>query len=427
MEDHELPLISGAARIRGGSRDEPATKTGMLDIYGDVWRTGGTKTKTGDELDDFLEARAAKVETGSNADSTTIGFNTLKEHFDDVFAIFTDLLRNPEFRQEKIELAKVGMMAGISRRNDDVGEIAEREAARLAYGVENPYSRMAEYSTVGAVTREDLMAWHQQWVAPNNIILGITGDFDAKTMEAMLRKAFTSWPKGKPAPKMNIQFKDPKAGMYFIPRSDAQQSEVRMVHLGTTRNNPDYFAIVVLNEVLSGGSVSRLFSSIRTRQGLAYSVYGGVGTSYDHPGIFALSVGTKSETTDDAIRALHTELDKLAKDGITQEELVRGKESILNSFVFRFDSKEKILQERMLYEFYGYPANFLEQYRAGVEKVTAEDVARVARKYVHKDKLAVLVVGNPAEFDQQLSAFGQVSEIDIAIPEPAGKAPGGTQ
>src|SRR5580700_1341079 len=124
QEDHELPLIDGIARIRGGSRSEPADKAGMLDMYGEVWRTGGTKTQTGDQLDDYLEVRAAKVETNNNADSTSISLACLKEDFDDVFRVFADLLQNPEFRAEKLDLAQKQAEDSISRRNDDVGEIA---------------------------------------------------------------------------------------------------------------------------------------------------------------------------------------------------------------------------------------------------------------------------------------------------------------
>src|SRR5437764_10631789 len=155
QEDHELPMIDGTARIRGGSVNEPPSKTGLVDIYGEVWRTGGTKTQTGDQLDDFLEVRAAKVETGGSSDSTTISFSCLKGDLDDVFKAFSDVLRNPEFNADKIDIARKAMQDAISRRNDEIGEIAHREAVRLAYGPENPYARIPEYSTVGAITRQD--------------------------------------------------------------------------------------------------------------------------------------------------------------------------------------------------------------------------------------------------------------------------------
>src|SRR5579871_2286280 len=176
QEDHELPLIDGSARIRGGSVSEPASKVGLIDIYGDVWRTGGTKTQTGYQLDDFLEVRAAKVETGGGPDSTSIGFSCLKGDLDDVFKVFLDVLQNPEFRAEKLELSQKAMADAISRRNDDVSGIAHREAVKLAYGKDNPYARDAEYATVSAVTRQDLVDWHAKYVHPNNIILGISGD-----------------------------------------------------------------------------------------------------------------------------------------------------------------------------------------------------------------------------------------------------------
>src|SRR5579863_7674846 len=159
QEDHELPLIDGTARIRGGSVNEPNDKTGLTDIYGEVWRTGGTKTRTGDQLDDFLEVRAAKVETGGGPDSTTISFSCLKGDLDDVFKAFVDVLQNPEFRADKIEIAKKGEEDGISRRKDRAGAIAAREAAKLAYGADNPYTREPEYATVAAVTRQDLLDW----------------------------------------------------------------------------------------------------------------------------------------------------------------------------------------------------------------------------------------------------------------------------
>ena len=427
QRDTELPLIDGFARIRGGSREEPAAKTGLMSIYGQAWRTGGTKKRTGDQLDDYLEMRAARVETGGGLDSTSISFSALKQDFDDVFAAFLELLREPEFREEKIELAKRQINTGISRRNDDVAGIAGRESAKLGYGADSPYARVAEYDTVAAVTRDDLLAWHQKTVHPNNIILGIVGDFEPAQMEARLRQAFASWSKGPAMEKAKFEFKDPKPGIYFIPKDDVNQSQIRMVHLGTTRDNPDYYALEVMNEVLGGGFSGRLLRNIRSRKGLAYSAGGGVGTNFDYPGLFRASMGTKSETTAGAIDALFEELDTLKKVPATQEELTRAKQTLLNSFIFEFDSKAEILREQMLYEYYGYPLDFMQRYPAGIEKVTAADVARVADKYVHKEQLAVLVVGKASDFDRPLASLGEVKTIDITIPPPAAakKAAGG--
>jgi zinc protease len=424
QEDHELPLIGGTARIRGGSRDEPANKVGLVDLFGEVWRTGGTKTQTGDQLDDFLEVRAAKVETGGNSDSTTISLSCLKGDFDDVFKVFADLLQNPEFRADKLDLAQKQAQDGISRRNDEVGEIASRESSKLAYGVDNPYAREPEYATVAAVTRQDLIDWHHTYVHPNNVILGISGDFDAAAMEAKLRAAFEAWPKGSELPKDDIQYHPAKPGYYLIPKDDVNQSTIQMVTLGTTRNNPDYYAITVFNEAFGGGFSSRLFNDIRTRRGLAYHVGGAIGANFGHPGIQEFSMGTKSESTIESIQALNEDIDDLAKKPITDEEIKHAKDAILNAFIFRLDSPDKVLYERLTYEYYGYPSDWLDKFPAEIEKVTAADVNRVAAKYVHRNQFAVLVIGNTKDFDKPLSSLGSVKEIDITIPPPPGAKEG---
>ncbi len=421
QEDHELPTIDAIARIRGGSRSEPAAKVGLVSLYGEVWRTGGAKAQTGDQLDDYLEVRAAKVETGGNADSTTISLSCLKEDFDDTFKAFNDLLRQPEFREEKLDLAKREAFDGISRRNDEISDIAHRESVKLAYGAENPYARMPEYATVSAVTRQDLVDWHRAYAHPNNIIFGIAGDFNSAQMEAKLRQAFGDWEKGAAAKAPEIKFETAKPGYYLVKKEDVNQSSIHMVGLGTTRDNPDYYAIEVFNEVFGGGFSSRLVQSIRTAQGLAYSVGGGVGTRFDHPGMLQLAMGTKSATTVQAIQSLYEQIDQLSSKPVSEAEISRAKDSILNAFVFNFDSPDKVLRERMAYEYYGYPADFLERYRAGIEKVTAADVARIIPKYLHKDQLAVLVAGNASEFDKPLSSLGSVTDVDIAIPPPAGE------
>ena len=416
--DHELPLITAVARIRGGSVSEPANKTGLGDLYGEVWRTGGTKTKTGDQMDDFLEIRAAKIETDNQSDSTSISLNCLKGDFDAVFDLYLDLVHNPEFREDKLALAKQQMYTSIARRNDDVEAIVHREALILGYGKDNPYARVPEYATVAAVTRQDLLNWHQQYVYPNNIIFGITGDFDPHAMEARLRQAFASWAKGPQAKTPDVKFTPPKPGYYLVRKSDVNQTTISMLDLGIERSNPDYYALTVMNQIFGGGFSSRLFNNLRTALGLAYSVGGGVGYGWTHPGLTDFVMQTKSASTVDGIKGIYGQIDDLFKDPPNAEEMKRAKDDILNSFIFQFDTPEKVLREKMAYEFYGYPLDFLERYRTEVEKITADDVERVAHKYIHKDQFAVLVVGNDKEFQTPLSSLGPVTDVDIAIPPP---------
>jgi zinc protease len=422
QEDHELPLVRGLLRIRGGSREEPAAQAGLVSILGEAWRTGGTRSRSGDALDDFLEARAAKVETSGGLDSTTLGFDCLKQDFDAVLGVVRELLLEPAFQEEKIALARAQLETEIARRNDDPSGLAAREARKLGYGADSPLARVPEYATVAAVAREQLLGWHRDFVHPNNAVLGMLGDFDARAMQKRLEQALGGWKRGPAARQAALAFRDAQPGVYFVAKDDVNQSNIRMVHLGVRKDNPDYHAIEVMNEIFGGGFSARLFSNLRSKKGLAYSVGGGVGTGWDAPGLFQVAMATKSSSTAAAIEALYEEIDSLHRNPASAEELRRAKDAILNSFVFRFDSREKVLRERMLYEFYGYPADFLERYRAGIERVGAEDVARVAKAYVKEQKLALLVVGRAADFDKPLESFGPVTPIEVEIRgEPAGR------
>ena len=426
QEDHELPFISGSVMMPGGSREEtdPA-KTGLVDLYGEAWRTSGTEKMDGDAMDTFLEARAAHIETAADVDSTAVSWDSLKGDSEQVFDLAMDLLFHPRFSAEKLELAQQQAAAGIVRRNDDEAGIAEREAAKLVYGPNGPYTRQPELATIGAVNVADLQAWHDRSLK-GKLIVGISGDFDPVAMEAKVRSAFESLPPVKALPGRHDTFADPKPGVYFINKDDVNQSNIEIVGLGTDRRNPDVPAIAVMNEILGGGFGSRLFQKVRTELGLAYAVGGGFGLEYDHPAIFRAEVLTKSASTVDATKAALTEIAGLNNKPFTEVELKRAKDSILNSFLFRYDTKDKILGGRELLEFYGYPADYLETYKAGLEKVTLADVTSAAKKYIHPEKLAILVVGNGSEIKPGLDdlKLGPIQPVDITIPQPARPAGG---
>jgi zinc protease len=423
QEDHELPLIAGTAVIRGGGRDIPADKAGMLGIYSGAWRTGGTTTRPGEQLDEFLEARAARVEVSGDTDSTRVSMDILKGDLEAVFPIWLDVLKNPAFPQVKIDLAKTQINTGISRRNDDPGAILSREAAKLGYGADSPYTRQAEYATVASITRDDLLAFHKRTVHPNNIIVSFIGDFDAAKMEKRLRDAFAGWPKGPQIAKPNAALTGAKPGLYFVSKEDVTQGNIAMVHPGITRDNPDYYSVVVMNEVFGGGFSGRLMQTLRSQRGLTYGVGGGLGANWDYPGLFRVSMATKSETTLESVQALREEVNKLTTTPVTDAELSLAKESILNAYVFTMDTRAKALNQRVLLEFYGFPADYFVKYPSMIEKVTAADVQRVAQKYVQPNQLAVLVVGNEKAFEKPLSTLGSVTPIDVTIPEGDAKKP----
>jgi zinc protease len=423
QEDHELPFVDGSILIRGGSRNEPADKVGLVGLYGDAWRTSGTLAHSGEQLDDMLALKAASIETGGGVASTSINWSSFKQDFDEVFGLTVDLLEHPAFKADKLALGKSQADTGIARRNDDAAEIAGREAGMIAYGKDNPYAREDEYATIAAVQLSDLQAWHDRTVAPNNMIVAVSGDFDSAAMEAKLRAAFSGMKPGTEMKAPNIAFRDPKEGVYFVNKPDVDQSNIYIVGLGTERSNPDYYALSVMNEVFSGGFGSRLVQSVRTRLGLAYGVGGSYGAGYDHPGLFVSEAGTKSASTVAATKAVLAEIAKLKTVPPTPAELKSAKDQVLNAFIFHYDSREKTLNEQVSLAFYGYPPDYLEKYKSAIEKVTSADVARVANKYIDVHHLAIVVVGNASEFGTPLTELGPVTNLDIAIPPPPAGAP----
>ena len=423
QEDHELPFVSGYVLIPGGSRDEETTKVGLIDLYGQAWRNSGTEKLDGDAMDDLLEAKAANINSGGSEDSTYLSWDSLKGDSDQVFGLAMDLLLHPKFRQEKLQLAQQQEATGIARRNDDASEIAGREGGRLVYGKDSVYGRQAEMATIGGVTVQDLEAWHAKTIG-GKLIFAVGGDFDPVAMEAKLRASLEPLPAVKVTSPRQDKFNSPQQAIYFIDKADVNQSNIEIVGLGTDRHNPDLATLVVMNQIFGGGFGSRLFQKIRTELGLAYAVGGSYGLTWDHPGLFRIVVSTKSESTVDATKAVLAEVDKLKTSPFTEAELKSAKEQILNSFLFRYDTREKVLNARVQLEYYGYPENYLETYKAGIEKVTVADLERVGKQYIDPAKLDVLVVGNSKEIDPALDkvGLGAPKAIDISIPMPPGMA-----
>jgi len=428
QEDHELPFVSGSVLIPGGSRDEDPAKCGLIDLYGQAWRTSGSEKMNGDAMDDLLESKAAHIETGGDDDSTAVSWESLKGDTDVVYNLAMDLLFHPKFSEQKLRLAQQQEATGIVRRNDDVGQIAAREAAKLVYGANSPYARQPELSTISKVTLPDLQAWHDRTIG-GKLIISVSGDFDSAAMEAKLRATFEGLPQAKPNPVRHDAFPGPTPGVYFVNKEDVNQSTVEIVGLGIDRHNPDVPNLAVMNDVFAGGFGSRLFQKVRTELGLAYEVGGGLGFGWDHPQTFDAVAVTKSDTTVDAIQQTYKVLDGLVDRPFTEQELKRAKDDILNSFLFRYDTKDKVLAERVRFEFYGYPADYLETYKAALEKVTVADLNAVAKKYIHPDKYAVLVVGNGPEITPGLDTLkmGPVHNIDITIPGAPGATSGGAE
>lgn len=418
VEDHELPLIDAEARIRVGQRLDPEDRAGLASLTGEVMRTGGVTGMSGDKIDEFLESRAASIETSIGIDAGSASMSSLVEDFPEVLALFARVLREPVFDEDKLAVAKNQVNAGIARQNDDPQGILFREFLEVVLGADSPYTRPDTFNSIAAITTEDLASFHGRYFHPNNMILGLVGDFEVDDVVARVREAFGDWPAGPPAPGFEGGYKtEPTPGVFYVEKEDVTQSSILMGHLGVRRDNPDFYAIEVFNEVLGGGFVSRLFSRVRSQQGLAYAVSGGLGSHWDREGRFQLFTTTKTETTGAAIDSLRVEARKVVgEEPPTEAEVERAKQAILSSFVFTSDSSRKILGQQLTYEYYGYPLDWLDRYIEGIREVTVEEVRAVGPKYVRPDDLTIMVVGPSEGRDRPLEDFGPVTAVDITIP-----------
>ena len=417
MEDHELPIVSGRILFHTGSVADPAGKAGLAALVGDTMRTAGNSRIDGDRMDDFLESIAASVESFAGDTSAGVSFRCLKENTDKTLDLFQATIKTPVFAEKQVDVSKEQVKTGIMRRNDDPKGIAAREFNRRVYGLGSPLSAMEELATINAITIQDLKDFHKMWYVPDNAVLAVWGDFNRKEMEKKITELFRDW---KPAPvklpSLNIHSEKP--GVYFVHRDAVTQSNIVFGHLGQMRNNPDLPAMAIFSRLLGGGFESRLMKTIRRDMGLSYSPHGGIGTGWNHPGIFSIRINTKLESTAKVIEVAKSIVADIQKNGVTEEELNQSRDAYINSFVFQFDSLDKIIGRALTYKFYGYPENFTETLFSGLKKVSRDDIKRVANKYVHMENAVIMVVGDESKFDKPLSEFGTVTPVDVTIPKP---------
>jgi predicted Zn-dependent peptidase len=425
LENHELPLVRGLALIRTGNLFDPADKIGLATATGSLIRAGGTKTKSGDQIDEELENIAASIESSIGESYGSVSFSTLKDRTDEVLASFHDVLTSPGFREDKLELFKTQARSSIARRNDDAHGISEREFAGLVYGKKTPYGWDDEYATIDAIKRDDVVRFYTRYYFPANVILAVQGDFSAPEMKAKLEKLFGSWNvQQAPVPAFPpVDTKVAQPGIHLAVKTDVTQTNVVIGHLGGVLKDKDYPALEVMSDILGGGFQSRLFENVRTRLGLAYDVSASWGADYDHPGLFEITSSTKSASTVDTLKAISAQVDKIRSEKVTAEELQSAKDTVLNGFIFHFDTPAKTLNRILTYRYYGYPDDFIFQYQKAIQQVTRADVLRVAKQYLDPAKFVIVAVGNPKDFGKPLDSLGKVSDIDLTIPAPKRAAP----
>ncbi len=419
LEDKSLPLFNVSVRVNCGSYLEPEDKVGLAEICGTVMRTGGTAKWTGDEIDELLEGVGATVETFIGTVSGGARVNVLNEYTDLGLEVLAEILRRPIFDEDKIELAKVQERSAIARRNDDPQNITFREFRKAVYGANSPYARHTEYATINTITRDDLMAFHKAYFHPQNVQMAIWGDFDREALLSKINEYFGTWERaGEPVPEPPEVKYEFDSKVHYAQKTDVNQSNIVIGHIGGFVTDDDYAARIVMNNVLGGSFGSRLFNSVRSREGLAYAVFGVYTANIAYPGVFYNFASTKSESTGKAVQEIIKEIKRIQTDPPDDDEMRTGKDGYLNSFVFKFDTKQEVVTRLMNYDFYGLPEDFVFQEKENVEKVTPADVIAAAKKNLHPEALRILVVGKGEDFDMPLEqlGFGQVDTIDIAIP-----------
>ncbi len=381
LEDHELPVLNAVVRLGAGEYLVPDEKVGLGSITASVMRTGGTDKLTGDQIDSVLEGVGGSIEMSMSSSSGQVRMNVLSEYSDLGLGLLSDMMRRPAFAQDKIDLEKTSRRSVISRRNDEAMDICVRQFRKIIYGKDSPYARQTEYSTIDNITRDDLVDFHDKYITPENVMIAIWGDFKKDEMSASVKKYFGDWAKGPgrvaALPKVNYEF---KPGVHYVQKDNINQTKLMIGHIGGYLSDPDYFAMVVMNNILGGSFGSRLFNDVRSKQGLAYAVGGSYTSNIAYPGIYYNYCYTKSETTVKAVRSIINEIKMMQTDPPTPEELKTGKDSYLNSFVFNFEDKGDIITRMMEYDYFGFPNDFLYKVKENIEKVTAQDVQMSAKR-----------------------------------------------
>ncbi|MDD3148416.1 MAG: pitrilysin family protein [Candidatus Riflebacteria bacterium] len=419
LEDRTLPLIEASVRINGGSYLEPAEKIGLSSLLGELLRSGGTEKWSADELDELLEGIGASAETSSDIIAGSLKLMMLSSQKELAIEVMAEILRRPRFEESRFEQAMVGFKSMISRRNDQADSIGEREFEKVIYGAESAYARHSEYATLKAITREDLKAFHQRVYRPENVQMAIWGDFSRKEVLNLVKKYFGTWEKGKEPlpefPKVDYSF-DKRISVVDLP--DARQANAYIGHIGGRLFDEDHPHRIVMNNILGVGFGSRLFNQVRSKAGLCYSVYGVYTANLSYPGIFYNYVATRNETAAKAVRMIIDEIKRFQKEPPTAEELKAAKDRYLNSFVFNFDEKQKVIERLVYYDFFKLPRDFLNKQKEMVEATTAENVLAAANKYLKPDSMRILVVGNQKAFDEPLEKLenGKPELLDVTIP-----------
>ncbi len=414
VSHHEQPVISMRLLVGAGAALDPKGKTGLANLAASLLDQGTTSASAG-ELNDTIDFIGGGMGAGAGTDLSFLNMIVMKDSFTKGLQMLSDMARHPAFAPAEIARQRSQVLSSLQVSLDDPDFIANAVFDRLVYGV-HPYGlpQSGTPDTLEAITRDDLVAFHDRYFVPNNAILAVVGDVSADEAFDAVRRVFGDWEKRDVAPPVFPQAPDAMRRVVVVNKPDAVQTEVRVGNIGIPRNHPDYMAVNLALRVLGGEGSNRLHQVLRTARGLTYGAQANFDTFRDS-GDFEAVTNTRTAATAEVLRLIVDEIWRLQRERVSQRELADAKAYLTGSFPLTIETPNAIAMQILNVLFYGLPVNDLQNFRERVNAVTVDDIQRVAQKYLRPDQLSVVLVGNAAGFADQLKGvgFGSFETVDI--------------
>ncbi len=408
---HEQPIISMRMIVRAGAAQDPRDRTGLADLAASLLDQGAAG-KSAQQVQEAIDFMGGAMGAGAGADLTFANVVVMKDSFEAGLRILSDMARNPGFAPEEIERQRQQALSTLRVNFDSPEFVADAVFDRLVYGF-NPYGlpQNGTAQSLAAITRDEIVAYHDTYFVPNNAILAVVGDLTANDALDLVQKVFGDWQR-KVLPALPfVAPPDPTRRVIVVNKPGAVQTEVRAGHIGIKRSHQDYMALNMTLRLLGGEGANRLHQVLRTERGLTYGAKADMDTLLE-AGDFEASTSTRTEATGEVIRLIVDEFWRLQRERVGDRELNDAKAYITGSFPLTLEVPDAIATQVLNVLFYGLPVEQLQTYRDRVNAVRPDDVERVARYYLRPDRLSIVLVGNAAAFLSQLRGLG-FSNIEV--------------